>query len=183
MPAPCIQFAQRLLGDISMVYPRGDQHLMVDACFTQWDLIGKRPGRQTDHHHHAGQREPDFRTIVCGSRWRARQYAPVRTLPTACPQATRRAAQPLTAFWHELSDCSACCMNIDNVTIGGYNRSRYWGIKCSVVSINSALVSTLKNSNAWTEPVRRWILPARCSLPLRALRPIKGPALDSGVDA
>jgi len=120
-------------------------------------------------------------TIDCGSLWRARQYAPVRTLIAPSPSATRCAAQPLTAFWHDPSACSACCMNIDSVTVGGYNRSRCSGIKLSLLSISSGLVSTLKNSIACIEPARRSILLARCCRWLRALRSIAGAFLGKWV--
>jgi hypothetical protein len=97
-------------------------------------------------------------TISSGSRWRARQYAPVRTLHALKPSRTRWAAQPLTAFWHEPSASNTCRMNIDSVTVGGYSRSRCSGSSASVVSSNSGPVSTLKYSTASVAPSRRPML-------------------------
>lgn len=93
-------------------------------------------------------------TISSGSRWRARQYPPVRTLHGLRPSAARCAAQPLTAFWHEPSACSAWRMNIDSVTVGGYSRSRCSGSNVWLVCSNCGLVSTLKNSTAWVDLAR-----------------------------
>jgi hypothetical protein len=109
-------------------------------------------------------------TIDNGSRARARQYAPVRVLPGFNPQAARCTAHPLTAFWHELSASSACCMNIDSVTVGGYSRSRCGGLSVWVASSNGALVSTLKKAIESVERARRSILLRYWCWRLRALR-------------
>ncbi|WP_343231024.1 hypothetical protein [Variovorax sp. WS11] len=94
-------------------------------------------------------------TISKGKRWRALQYAPVRTLHALNPSAARCAAQPLTAFWHEPSASSVWRMNIDSVTVGGYSRSRCSGSSASVVSSNCGLVRMLKNSTASVVRARR----------------------------
>jgi hypothetical protein len=48
-------------------------------------------------------------------------------------------------------------MNRDNVTVGGYSRSRCLGSSASVVCSSSSLVSTLKNSTAALDSERRLI--------------------------
>ena len=100
-------------------------------------------------------------TVSSGRRWRALQYPPVRTLHVLRPSAARCAAQPLTAFWHEPSASSTWRMNIDNVTVGGYSRSRCSGNCASVVSSNCGLVSTLKNSTALVDLARLSMLRRR----------------------
>jgi hypothetical protein len=42
-----------------------------------------------------------------GERWRALQYEPVPMLFALNPSDSRRAAQVLTTFWHELSSFNA----------------------------------------------------------------------------
>jgi hypothetical protein len=49
-------------------------------------------------------------------------------------------------------------MNLDSVTVGGYSRSRCSGSSALVVSSNSSLVRTLKNSSASAYLARRPVL-------------------------